>query len=311
MRQIIIIILVITGFNGIIAQSGINTTTPDQSAILDVYSTNKGFLPPRLTTAQRHAIVNPAAGLTIYNTTVNCLQWYNGLYWYDGCTTLSLIAQYPKGTVFCRSGPTEIVEITNPTTSAIWMDRNLGATAVTGTPRSDYATDALYIAAESASFGDLYQWGRGSDGHQCRNSTITSIQSTMDSPGHGDFITVSIGFADWRNPQNDNLWQNGSQINNPCPSGYRVPTNAELAAESGTWTNNNNASGAFASPLKLPMAGFRLPGDGSLLDAGNVGSYWSSTVEESSTLYLGFDSSLAYMLADFRSFGYSVRCIKE
>jgi hypothetical protein len=56
-----------------------------QSAILDVYSTNKGFLPPRLTTAQRDAIAAPAAGLMIYNTTVNCLQWWNGTVWYDGC----------------------------------------------------------------------------------------------------------------------------------------------------------------------------------------------------------------------------------
>jgi hypothetical protein len=39
----------------------------------------------RLTTAQRDAIATPAAGLMIYNTTVNCLQWWNGTSWYDGC----------------------------------------------------------------------------------------------------------------------------------------------------------------------------------------------------------------------------------
>jgi hypothetical protein len=145
-----------------------------------------------------------------------------------------------------------------------WLDRNLGATTVTGTARSAYADDAAYISAESASFGDLFQWGRGADGHQLRNplSGTIDIQSTMDSPGHDDFIR---GFPDWRSAQNDNLWQGVSGINNPCPSGYRVPTDEELNAERTSW-GSNNADGAFASPLKLPMAGFRLNSDGSLLD---------------------------------------------
>jgi hypothetical protein len=307
MRQIIILFFFLMGFNGIIAQSGINTNTPDTSAILDVYSTNKGFLPPRLTTAERDVIAAPAAGLTIYNTTVNCLQWWNGTYWYDGCTTRALIAQYPKGTVFCSSGPTEIIEITNPTTGEIWMDRNLGATAVTGTPRSDYATEALYIAAESASFGDLYQWGRGSDGHQCRNSTTTSTQSATDILGHGDFI---IGSNDWRNPQNDNLWQNVSQVNNPCPSGYRVPTLAEFIEERSSWAPNDNATGAFAS-LKLAMAGYRDGSDGSLISIGFAGFYWCSTAVSFAACNLGFDSGVSSIFSTIRVNGRSVRCIKD
>jgi hypothetical protein len=142
MRQIIILFFLIVGLNGLISQSGINTTTPDQSAILDVFSTNKGFLPPRLTTSQRNAIATPAAGLMIYNTTVNCLQWYNGTYWYDGCTNQqeNLINQYPAGTVFCESGPTEIVNVTNPVTNRVWMDRNLGASQA-----ATSSTDACFI----------------------------------------------------------------------------------------------------------------------------------------------------------------------
>lgn len=50
--------------------------TPDPSAVLDLQSQNKGFLMPRLTTAQRNAIVSPAIGLEIYNTTTNCWQIY-------------------------------------------------------------------------------------------------------------------------------------------------------------------------------------------------------------------------------------------
>lgn len=51
------------------------------SAITDLNSTEKGFLPPRMTTAQRDAISNPAAGLMVYNTTTNKLNVFNGKTW--------------------------------------------------------------------------------------------------------------------------------------------------------------------------------------------------------------------------------------
>ena len=60
---------------------GINTNTPDTSAQLDVKSTTKGFLPPRMTTTQRNAIATPAAGLIVYDTTENKHYGYNGTTW--------------------------------------------------------------------------------------------------------------------------------------------------------------------------------------------------------------------------------------
>jgi len=60
---------------------GIGTTSPNAAALLDVSSTAKGFLPPRMTTAQRDAIATPPAGLMIYNTTTNKLNFYNGTAW--------------------------------------------------------------------------------------------------------------------------------------------------------------------------------------------------------------------------------------
>lgn len=48
---------------------GIGIATPSTKAILDLTSTLKGFLPPRMTTTQRDAITSPPAGLVIYNTT--------------------------------------------------------------------------------------------------------------------------------------------------------------------------------------------------------------------------------------------------
>ena len=55
---------------------GIGTTTPSAKSIMDLTSTTKGFLPPRMTTAQRDAITSVPAGLMIYNTTTNKLNVY-------------------------------------------------------------------------------------------------------------------------------------------------------------------------------------------------------------------------------------------
>ena len=62
---------------------GIGTTSPNASSLLDITSTTQGFLPPRMTTAQRDLIATPAAGLVIYNTSTNKHQGYNGTTWND------------------------------------------------------------------------------------------------------------------------------------------------------------------------------------------------------------------------------------
>jgi uncharacterized protein (TIGR02145 family) len=65
---------------------GVGTETPNTAAILDISSTTKGFAPPRMTTTQRNAITSPFAGLTIYNTTLNCMEYFNGTGWLNHCT---------------------------------------------------------------------------------------------------------------------------------------------------------------------------------------------------------------------------------
>ena len=260
------------------AQVGIGTTTPDASAAFEIQSTDKGFLPPRMTTAQRDAISNLAEGLTIYNTDVKCLDTYNGVRWIN-CNTI---------------GATDVY---NPATGQVWMDRNLGATQV-----ATSSTDAN-------SYGHLYQWGRGTDGHQIRTSGTTTTLSSSDQPGNL-FIGTGVGGSDWRSPRNDNLWQGVSGINNPCPTGYRLPTDAELNAERLSW-GTNNAAGAFASPLKLPAAGVRDSQDGTLVHVGSVGRYWSSTVNVALTWYINITSTGAQRHDTHRSHGHSVRCIKD
>lgn len=65
---------------------GVGTTTPDASSALDVTSTTKGFLMPRMTTTERTAIATPATGLQVYDTDLNSIWYYNGTAWVKQAT---------------------------------------------------------------------------------------------------------------------------------------------------------------------------------------------------------------------------------
>ena len=200
-----------------------------------------------------------------------------------------------------RDKDTAVVEVTSPT-GRIWMDRNLGASR-----RATSSTD-------SQAYGDLYQWGRGADGHQKRNSSMTSTLSNTDRPVHGSFILAPNNPSDWRSPQNRNLWQGVNGTNNPCPSGFRLPTDAEWNAERQSWISDN-AAGAFASPLRLPVAGARDFSSGAVFIVGSFGHYWSRdrmlTVSGTGSRNLCFGRRDAGMCGLDRATGYSVRCIKD
>jgi len=206
---------------------------------------------------------------------------------------------YPHGTVHCNpSSPTAIVDVTNPTTGKIWMDRNLGA------------SQAALGSADSAAYGDLYQWGRFADGHQCRTSDTTTTLSSMSLPGHGNFILAPNSPYDWLSPQDNNLWQGVSGVNNPCPTGYRLPTEAELNAERLSWSVQT-PMGAMISPLRLPAGGFRNHSTGTLDAVGSIGSYWSSSTFNTMSRRLYFLVDDANMNSNYRARANSVRCIKE
>ena len=83
-KHILSTIILLSVLSMVQAQVGIGTTTPDSSAVLDVTSTSAGFLPPRMTAAQRNAISGPSAGLMIWCTdcgTNGEIQIYNGASW--------------------------------------------------------------------------------------------------------------------------------------------------------------------------------------------------------------------------------------
>jgi len=227
------------------------------------------------------------------------MQYWNGTSWKvlaateNEGATLQMKNGKPTWT-----GGTYTPNVTNPITGKVWMDRNLGASQV--------ATSST----DTAAYGDLYQWGRGKDGHEIRTSDTTSILSNSDNPGHGYFIINANSPFDWRNQQNDNLWQGVNGINNPCPAGYRLPTEAEWDAERASWSTNN-AEGAFSSPLKLPMAGLRDFTSGVFAQVGSNGRYWSSTIDGGRTRYLFFFWAATNLSTFQRAQGLSIRCIKD
>ena len=107
--------------------------------------------------------------------------------------------------------------------------------------------------------------------------------------------------------------------NNPCPTGWRVPTIGELdglASASSTWTTKNGMNGRlFGSgnnTIFLPAAGSRNDSDGTLGYVGSRGDYWSSTQYNESYAYLlSFISGNVITGGNDRSFGFSVRCVAE
>jgi uncharacterized protein (TIGR02145 family) len=310
------------------SQVGLGTSNPISSAALDVTSVTKGFLPPRMTYAQISAIVAPVAGLIVWCT--NCstsgeLVIYNGSSWTNlvggasaspfscGVSTVSFVyngATVTYGTVQRAYG--------GAVGTKCWLDRNLGASQVAQS-NGDYL-----------SYGDKFQWGRKADGHQLINNTIsasTPVNGTTaiksDVPNNNLFITDANIPSDWRINPSSTLWAGVSSVNNPCPSGYRVPTQAEFEAEIVLMGDTPTAN--FDSPLKFPSAGYRNENDGNVSflttggDAsGGGGQYWTSnpyvSVAQNEAQYLEFSnlwSPYAGVYNISRAFGASVRCIKD
>ena len=223
---------------------------------------------------------------------------------------LTPTVSWPVNYLHCNpSNPTQVVDVTNPVTGKTWMDRNLGANR------------AAISSTDAEAYGSLFQWGRFADGHQCVNryssdgvttSGNTALNATVstDTPPHGDFILRNSGNFDWRTTTNNNLWQGVNGINNPCPEGYRLPTYTELTQENASWSSNN-AVGAFASPLKLPLAGKRDNATGLITNLNTEVTFWSSTVSGTSVGRLRISTTTVNLGTNGRSWGLSVRCIKN
>ena len=105
-------------------------------------------------------------------------------------------------------------------------------------------------------------------------------------------------------------------MNNPCPLGFRIPTEAEFNLEKGLWNQNDPFAG-FNSVLKIPFMGFRET-DGVILLPSQLPQFqalWTSTISNNQSKafqirYDGFNGD-AYVEVHARAHGYSVRCIKN
>jgi uncharacterized protein (TIGR02145 family) len=175
-----------------------------------------------------------------------------------------------------------------------------------------------------ANNGALYQWGRQTDGHEVRTSATQA--GPVSAAVASKFITNGASPYDWISPQNGSLWLDASKTaNDPCPTGFRVPTQAQWGGlfidgtTSGapntatrniwTWTGNGYTVGAN---LYLPAAGYRIGFNATLSYVGTGGLYWSSTVNGTNAYFLNFDSGFVHPgYGNNRAYGFSVRCISE
>lgn len=196
--------------------------------------------------------------------------------------------------------------VVSPFTGRTWLDRNLGASQVC-TEHND-----------TACYGDYYQWGRNTDGHEKVNSFTASLQaSDATNVGHGNFI---IGHTDWVNGDESGTIRkemlsntNGSFI---CPTDFRVASVDEFKEE---FINLNSALESdnitvFNSFLKLPSSGLRHNIGAGISGNETSGYYWSNFGygELASSVAINTGSRLSSPLSiTVSSYGMPIRCIKH
>jgi hypothetical protein len=294
MKKLHFIITLLFISNAMFAQVGINanSSAPDASAGLDVSFNNKGFLPPRMTTAQRNAISSPAEGLVIYNTDENALNIYNGMAWMSMIPVPAFACGLTISINHLVSGGVAPVNKTvgygtangipgEP--SKCWITNNLG---------SDHPATAVNDATE-ASGGWFWQFNRKQgykhDGTiRTPNTTwISSISENTDWIAANDPCTIELG------------------------SVWRIPTLSEWdnVINSGGWTNWN---GPYNSVLKIHAAGYLSEVNGSLKFRGTAGAYWSGlnySLNDGWLIY--FTSAFSYTVNGPKTSGFSLRCLRE
>ena len=200
-------------------------------------------------------------------------------------------------------------------------------------------------------YGKLYQWGRkygqgyegslydlsGKNIGTYSDATLPIVEESPVSVAIGNdesnanVIYASSDDYDWVNPDDDKLWNSGTEENpvktdyDPCPEGWRVPTYEEL--DRLLWNKSSWTTGSFghagywlsgASPYTsdapqvfIPAAGGRFY-YGSAGNRGNHAYYWSSMPSSNSAAAcLRLYSGNAHMSTSYRAGGFSVRCVKD
>lgn len=139
MRKSILFILLLLPI-ALMAQVGIGTTTPDASAKLDVTSTTKGFLPPRMLANERAAIASPAEGLMVYQTDGN-----KGLYYYNGTNWIFIIPTNISGNAATATLATTVTTNANLTgdVTSVGNATTIANGAITNSKVTDIAASKI------------------------------------------------------------------------------------------------------------------------------------------------------------------------
>jgi uncharacterized protein (TIGR02145 family) len=160
-----------------------------------------------------------------------------------------------------------------------------------------------HFTDKTTDVGMFYQWNRKIGWSSTDPMTNSNGGTTWDS-------TVPEG-TEWET------------ANDPSPAGWRVPTYDELRTLLNTekvtseWTTQNGVNGRLFTDLQngntlfLPAAGYRGSSDGTLLDAGSGGVYWSTQRNSDKAESLVFFSVVAYTYDFDCRYGFSVRCAAE
>ncbi len=286
--------------NALFAQVAISNdnSAPEGSAMLDVKSTSKGALLPRMTQAQILAIQNPSNGLIAFCTTDSKLYVYvsTSSKWKEIPYGAGILGQsFPCNITFMINHIAGVVAPVNKTVAystmngipgeltKCWITSNLGA---------DHQATAVSDATE-ASAGWYWQFNR-KQGYKNDGTTLTpnttwisSISETSDWIASNDPCNIELG----------NSW--------------RIPTSTEWynVDNSGGWTNWN---GPWGSGLKLHAAGYLFISDGSLIFRGSSALYWSSTQDNATNgRDLFFDSTLSSMFFTDKAYAFTVRCVRD
>ena len=213
-NKIIITLLIIASSQTSKAQIGIGTTSPNASAKLDITSTNKGFLPPRVTltgTADVATIASPATGLMVYNTATAGTSPSNvtpGIYYYDGSKWQRIINQQPDATIeFDKATPTTSGVTFTPNTPASkdyvylsTVDNSQwtynGTAYVTYSPPASTAwyTSGGTTDAGSNKTGSIYRTGNVGIGTSTLASTLTVWNATGTIPGEITLFPCSTAY---------------------------------------------------------------------------------------------------------------------
>lgn len=286
-KTVLILVVMLIVANKTFSQNvAINSsgTPPDPSALLDLGTTNQGFLAPRV--VDTNAVTSPAEGLIIYDLTDHCYRYRNNIKW-TGCVMGTTVAPLSIG---CNTNQTEAsygtVVSSLSGASQTWITRNLGATTI-----ATSATDASDAAAGCYfQFNRLQAYGNDAvDGVGTVNPawTITTISETSNWLIATDPCRLQLG----------GVW--------------RIPTQTEWtnADATGAWASDANA---FASVLKMHDAGVLVDTDGSLASRGTNSSFWSSTQAGSPNAhYLLINGSFSNMSSTSgKANGFSIRCLK-